>query len=60
VSRLLTAVSAPEVETVEPMKAEILRVKFDEQLRSQKRKESSIAVEGKPAAGLRPTCGRCF
>jgi hypothetical protein len=36
------------------MKAEILRVKFDEQLRTQKRKESSIAVEGKPAAGLRP------
>src|ERR1035437_9235132 len=36
------------------MKAEILRVKFEEQLRSQKRKESSIAVEGKPATGLRP------
>jgi hypothetical protein len=54
VSRLLAAVSAPEVEAVEQMKAEILRVKFDEQLRSQKRKESSIAVEGKPAAGLRP------
>src|SRR5258708_21370424 len=36
------------------MKAETRGVKFDEQLRSQKRKESSIAVEGKPAAGLRP------
>jgi hypothetical protein len=54
VSRLLAAVSAPEVEAVEQMKAEILRVKFDEQLRSQKRKESSIAIEGKPASGLRP------
>ena len=54
VSRLLTAVSAEQVEAVEQMKAEILRVKFDEQLRSQKRKESSIAVEGKPATGLRP------
>ena len=54
VSRLLGAISAPEVEAVEQMKAEILRVKFDEQLRSQKRKESSIAVEGKPASGLRP------
>jgi hypothetical protein len=54
VSRLLAAVSAPEVEGVEQMKAEILRVKFDEQIRSQKRKEASIAVEGKPAAGLRP------
>ena len=54
VSRLLAAVSAEQVEAVEQMKAEILRVKFDEQLRTQKRKESSIAVEGKPATGLRP------
>ena len=54
VSRLLAAVSSEHVESVEQMKAEILRVKFDEQLRSQKRKESSIAVEGKPATGLRP------
>jgi hypothetical protein len=54
VSRLLAAVSAEQVEAVELMKSEILRVKFDEQLRSQKRKESSIAVEGKPATGLRP------
>jgi hypothetical protein len=54
ISRLLAAVAAPEVEQVDQMKAEILRVKFDEQVRSQKRKESSIAVEGKPAAGLRP------
>jgi hypothetical protein len=54
VSRLLSAVSAEQVEAVEQMKAEILRVKFDEQVRSQKRKESSIAVEGKPATGLRP------
>jgi hypothetical protein len=54
ISRLLTAVAAPEVEPADQMKAEILRVKFDEQVRGQKRKESSIAVEGKPAAGLRP------
>src|SRR5579863_7314281 len=54
ISRLLAAVSAEQVDAVEQMKAEILRVKFDEQLRTQKRKESSIAVEGKPAAGLRP------
>lgn len=54
VSRLLTAVSAAEVEPVDQMKAEILRVKFDEQVRGQKRKESGTAVEGKPAAGLLP------
>lgn len=35
VSRLLATVSAPEVEAVEQMKAEILRVKFDEQIRGQ-------------------------
>ena len=50
----LAAISSEQVEAVEAMKAETLRVKFDEQLRSQKRKESSIAVEGKPATGLRP------
>ena len=33
VSRLLSAVSAEQVEAVELMKAEILRVKFEEQLR---------------------------
>src|SRR5271169_781324 len=54
VKRLLEAVSAPEVEAADQMKQEILRVKFDEQLRTQKRKESSTAVEGRPAAGLRP------
>jgi len=54
ISRLLAAVSAEQVEAVEQMKAEILRVKFEEQVRTQKRKESSIAVEGKPATGLRP------
>src|SRR5579872_5930273 len=54
VSRLLAAVSAEQVEAVEQMKAEILRVKYEEQIRTQKRKESSTAVEGKPATGLRP------
>jgi len=54
ISRLLTAVAAPEVEQLDQRKDETLRVKFDEQVRGQKRKESSIAVEGKPAAGLRP------
>ncbi len=54
VSRLLAAVSSDQVEAVDVMKAEILRVKFEEQVRTQKRKESSVAVEGKPATGLRP------
>ena len=53
VSRLLTAVSA-DVEAIEQMKAEILRVKFDEQVRSQRRKEADAAIKGQPAAGLKP------
>src|SRR5947209_4725119 len=58
VSRLLAAVSSPETAAVEQMKPEILRVKFDEQLRTQKRKKSTAAVEGNPATGLRPWRGR--
>lgn len=53
VSRLMSAVSA-DVEAVEQMKAEILRVKFEEQVRSQKRKEAYAAVKGQPMAGLKP------
>ncbi|HOK48085.1 MAG TPA: DUF499 domain-containing protein, partial [Bryobacteraceae bacterium] len=53
VSRLLSAVSA-DVETIEQMKAEILRVKFEEQVRSQRRKEADAAVKGQPVAGLKP------
>src|SRR5216683_2105244 len=36
--RLLTAVSAPQAEETEKMKMELLRLRFDEQMRSEKRK----------------------
>src|SRR5438093_12913489 len=38
VTRLLSAVSAPQAEDVEKMKMELLRVRFDEQVRSEKRR----------------------
>ncbi|MBI1792208.1 MAG: ATP-binding protein [Acidobacteria bacterium] len=53
VSRLMAAVNAG-IEAVEQMKAEILRVKFEEQVRGQKRKEADVAVKGQPASGLKP------
>ena len=52
VGRLLTAVSAPQAEEVEKAKMELLRVRFDEQARGEKRKTAGIAIEA--AAGLRP------
>jgi hypothetical protein len=39
-ARLLVAVSAPQADEVEKMKTELLRVRFDEQARGEKRKSS--------------------
>src|SRR5262245_12129209 len=43
--RLLTAVSALQSEEVRKMKMELRRVIFDEQMRTERRKSASIAVE---------------
>ena len=52
-SRLLTAVSANEASDVEKLKMELLRVRFDEQARGERRRQASLAIEG--AAGtLKP------
>lgn len=53
-SRLLTAVSAPQAEEIERMKTELLRLRFDEQARSEKRKSAGSAVESATAGGLKP------
>ena len=51
--RLLTAVSATEAADVEKLKMELLRVRFDEQARGERRRQASLAIEG--AAGtLKP------
>src|SRR5262249_21359321 len=50
--RLLTAVSAPQADDIERMKMELLRLRFDEQARSEKRKSAGTAIEGAPAGRL--------
>lgn len=52
--RLLAAVSAPEAAELDRQKQEVLRVKFDEQAKREKKKAAGAALEGAPAAGLRP------
>lgn len=55
IGRLLTAVSAgPEAEEIEKHKQELLRVRFEEQRRSEMRKTAVAPVEGKPSGGLKP------
>ena len=54
VGRLLTAVSAPQTEELERMKTELLRLRFDEQLRSEKRKSADSSVEIMASGNLKP------
>ena len=53
-ARLLTAVSAPQAEDVEKMKMELLRLRFDEQVRGEKRKSAGTAIESQVTGGLKP------
>ncbi len=52
--RLLTAVSAPQADEIEKMKTELLRIRFDEQARNEKRKSAGTAIETAAAGGLKP------
>ncbi|MGH7391734.1 MAG: Swt1 family HEPN domain-containing protein [Candidatus Rokuibacteriota bacterium] len=52
--RLLTAVSAPQADEIEKMKMELLRLRFDEQVRSEKRKTAGTAIESPAAVSLKP------
>jgi len=52
--RLLTAVSAPQSDEIEKMKMELLRLRFDEQVRGEKRKTAGTAIESAAAGNLRP------
>src|SRR6266704_2922801 len=54
VGRLLSAVSAPQADDVEKMKMELLRLRFDEQARSEKRKSAGTAVESGVTGNLKP------
>jgi hypothetical protein len=53
-TRLLAAISAPQVDELEKMKMELLRLRFDEQARSERRKSSGTAIEGQTSGGLKP------
>ena len=52
--RLLTAVSAPQSDEIEKTKMELLRLRFDEQVRTEKRKSAGTAIESAAAANLKP------
>src|SRR2546430_15311784 len=52
--RLLTAVSASQVNEVEKMRMELLRLRFDEQVRVEKRKTAGTAIESPATGGLKP------
>lgn len=55
VSRLLAAVVAPtQVEELEKLKMDLLRVRFDEQVRSEKRRTAESAIESQSDATLKP------
>jgi len=52
--RLLTSVSAPEAREVERQKQELLRLRFEEQARHERRKAAVLPTEGQPSGNLRP------
>jgi predicted AAA+ superfamily ATPase len=53
-ARLLTAVSAPQADEVEKMKMELLRVRFDEQVRNERRRGAGTAIESATTGTLKP------
>ncbi len=54
IHRLLLAVSASEAAEIETMKMELLRVRFEEQARSQRRRALSVPMDDHETSGLTP------
>ncbi len=52
--RLLTAVSAPQVAQVDKAKMELLRIRFDEQARQERRRTAGTVIESQATGGLKP------
>lgn len=52
--RLLTAVSAPQSDEIEKMKMELLRLRFDEQVRGEKRKAAGAVIDSAATSTLTP------
>ena len=51
---LMNAISAPQAAELEKMKGELLRLRYDEQVRGERRKVAGTAVESAAAANLKP------
>jgi len=54
VGRLLAAVSAPQSDEIEKLKMELLRVRFEEQVRTEKRRSAGTAIESQATGTLKP------
>src|SRR5919202_1921687 len=52
--RLLTAVSAPQADEIRKVKMELRRTIFDEQARSERRRNAGTAIESTAASHLKP------
>jgi len=52
--RLLQSVSAPEAREIDKIRQELLRGKFDEQARHEKRKQATLPTQGQIQTGLKP------
>jgi hypothetical protein len=53
-ARLLTAVSAPQADDIEKMKMELLRLRFDEQVRGERRRVGGSLIEAAATGALKP------
>lgn len=53
-ARLLVAISATQADEIEKMKLELLRLRFDEQVRGEKRKATGTAIESTVTGNLKP------
>lgn len=53
-SRLLTAISAPQATEIDKMKQELLRVSFDEKVRTEKRRSVDTVVASQVSGGIKP------
>jgi predicted AAA+ superfamily ATPase len=54
VVRLLNAVTAPQADTVEKQRYELLRLRFEDQARRETRRVAVAPTEGQPTSGLKP------
>lgn len=54
VERLLNSVSAPEARQINSEKQRLMRERFEQQARDERKKTRQLTIEGHPKAGLKP------